>query len=225
MALFRQQGLSMIPVSVVTRLHQASLFMGLAGAFALPALVVWLELPIWLMFVGFFGGLIAPPVLIFRYFPRKDFLTIERDRLTFQRRKPILYSDIDRYNTDDYLKLIRSGKPTLLLHVSKPLEFNYQQLSDQFVAAFEAWRDSQIALGIKVKARRTYFYGSHAAKMIGAAMIAVSVLGGIFALVMLRNPPYGAMGILVVGIGFGIAMVSKRGPGDEDEDEDEARRG
>jgi hypothetical protein len=211
----------MIPINVVTRLHQASFFMGFAAAFALPALVVWSGLPLWLTFVAFFVGLIAPPVLIFRYVPRKDEMKIDEDRLTFQQRKPILFSDIDRYNTDDYLKLIRSGKPTLLLNVSKPREFNYQQLSDQFVAAFEAWREAQTAQGIEVKARRTYFYGSRAAKMIGAAMIAVSVLGGIFAIVMLRNPPYGAMGILVVGIGFGIAMVSKRGPCDEDEDEDE----
>jgi hypothetical protein len=211
----------MIPVGVTTRLHQASLFMGIAAAFALSALVVWLELPIWLMFVGFFGGLIAPPVLIFRYFPRKDSLTIERDRLTFQRRKPILYSDIDRYNTDDYLKLIRRGQPTLLLYANKPLEFNYQQLSDQFVSAFEAWERSEIAQGIYVKARRSHFYGSRVSKLLGAAMIVISILTIIFAAVMLRRPPYAAMGILFTAMAYGVVLISKRAPGDQDDDEDE----
>jgi hypothetical protein len=215
----------MIAINVTTRLHQVSLLFGLFfGLFLgciLLFLMIWLGLPPWLAFIGLPIGIVAPPWLTSRYIPRKDEVTIGDDRLTFQRRKPILYSDIDRYNTDDYLKLIRRGERTLLLQVRKPMECNYPQFREQFVAAFETWRDSQIAQGIEVKARRTYFYGSRAAKMIGAAMIAVSVLGGIFAIVMLRDPPYGAMGILVVGIGFGIAMVSKRAPGDQDDDEDE----
>jgi hypothetical protein len=211
----------MIAINVTTRLHQVSLLFGLFFGGILPLLMIALGFPPWLAFIGLPIGMVAPPWLTSRYIPRKDEITIGDDRLTFQRRAPILYSNIERYNTDDYLKLIRSGERTLLLHVRKPMECNYSQFRDQFVAAFEAWRESQIARGIKVKARRTYFYGSRAAKMIGAAMIAVSVLGGIFAIVMLRNPPYGAMGILVVGIGFGIAMVSKRGPDDNDNDEDD----
>jgi hypothetical protein len=209
----------MIAINVTTRLHQISLIFGLFFGGILSFLMIGVGFPPWLAFIGIPIGMIAPPWLTSRYIPRKDEVTIGDDRLTFQRRKPILYSDIERYNTDDVLQLIRRGEGTLRLSARQPME--HQQFRDQFVAAIEAWRESQIAQGIEVKLRRTHFYGSTAAKLLGVVLIVVCVLAGIFVLVMFRDPPYGVIGLLVVFMVGGGVLLSKRGPDDDDDEEED----
>jgi hypothetical protein len=200
------------PIFVVTRWHQASIFLGVLLGPALGGALLMTDVPFWMAMAGFPLGLLLPPVIVFRCFPRADEVAIGSDRLTFRRRPPLLYAEIAAFNTDDYLKLRRPGRPTLMLQARAMQVKSYKALCAEFVTAIEAWREAQTAKGVAVTLRRNYFYGSTAARVIGTALIVVCIGAGIFAVVALQHPPYGAMGALVTGLGFGVLLVTKGRP-------------
>jgi hypothetical protein len=201
------------PIFVVTRWHQASIFLGVLAGPALGGVLLVTGAPFWLAMAGFPLGLLLPPAIVFRCFPRADAVAVGSDRLTFQRRPPLLYAEIARFNTDDYLKLTRPGRLTLMLQARGMQVKAYKALCTEFVAAIAAWRDQQLRQGVAVTLRRSDFYGSPAARVLGACLIVLCIGAGIFAEVALAHPPYGAMGALVTGLGFGILLVTKGRPG------------
>ncbi|GAA5236437.1 hypothetical protein FOZ76_23620 [Verticiella sediminum] len=191
-----------IPASVYTRWHQLAVPLAFALAAGSFMLVVFNRGPLGLAVVVALIGLLVPPVVAFKGFPTRDRVKVTPDGLAFSRRAPVAFADLTSWGTDDFLKLVRPGRPTLLV---SPVDLsNRERLLREFQAAFQAWQKRQPA-GTQT-ARRTYFYGSMSARAIGAVITALGVGAAIMAL-NLREPSLSLA--LVGGLGalFGLAML------------------
>jgi hypothetical protein len=196
-----------IQAAVYTRWHQLSVplaFVLAAGSFML---VVLNRGPIGLGAAMAVLGLLAPPLVAFKGFPTRNSVRVTPEGLEFSRRSPIAFADLSSWGTDDYLKLIRPGLPTLL--VSPVDQGSRERLLRDFEAALAAWQKRQPAG--TAAARRTHFYGSTGGRLVGAAIAALGAASAIMAL-NLAEP---SMSLAVVGgLGalFGLAMLfGKRG--------------
>ncbi|MCV9910477.1 hypothetical protein OIV19_23255 [Brucella sp. HL-2] len=98
-----------------------------------------------------------PPFIAFKGFPTRNLIKVTLDGLEFSRRAPVAFSDLTSWGTDDLLKLVRQGHPTLL-ESARDLP-NLERLLLEFQNGLEEWQKRQLP-GTK-PARRTHFYGSH----------------------------------------------------------------
>lgn len=194
-----------IPVSVYTRWHQLSVPLAFALAAGSFMLVVFNRGPIGLAAVLAVLGLLVPPLVAFRGFPTRNDVKVTAEGLEFSRRKPIAFKDLASWGTDDYLKLVRPGLPTLLVSaVDLPRR---ERLLREFEQALTAWQKRQPA-GTQA-ARRTHFYGSTAGRLVGLGITALGVGSAIMAL-NLREPSVSLAIVGGLGALFGLAMVFGR---------------
>jgi len=194
-----------IPVSVYTRWHQLSVPLAFALAAGSFMLVVFNRGPIGLAAVLAVLGLFVPPLVAFRGFPTRNDVKVTAEGLEFSRRKPVAFKDLVSWGTDDYLKLVRPGLPTLL--VSAADLPRRERLLREFEQALTAWQKRQPA-GTQA-ARRTHFYGSTAGRLVGLAITALGAGSAIMAL-NLREPSVSLAIVGGLGALFGLAMVFGR---------------
>lgn len=194
-----------IPVSVYTRWHQLSVPLAFALAAGSFMIVVFNRGPIGLAAVLAVLGLLVPPLVAFRGFPTRNDVKVTAEGLEFSRRKPVAFKDLARWGTDDYLKLVRPGLPTLL--VSAADLPRRERLLREFEQALTAWQKRQPA-GTQA-ARRTHFYGSTAGRLVGLAITALGAGSAIMAL-NLREPSVSLAIVGGLGALFGLAMVFGR---------------
>ncbi|MDF3839438.1 hypothetical protein P3W85_41860 [Cupriavidus basilensis] len=155
-------------VVIRTRWHQAAVFAG-----PLSPLVLFLAIPVTstgglLMVLGLAVLCCALPlILAFKtYPPLREVARIEGDQLTFQHYGSIPFSSITGYNLDDYIKLERQGRWTLLLQGDRKTP-GYGAFYTSFAAAMADWRarhPGQVPL-------QSYFYGSWKARTLGIAIL------------------------------------------------------
>lgn len=194
-----------IQASVYTRWHQLSVPLAFALAVGGFMLVVFNRGPIGLAAVLAVLGLLVPPLVAFRGFPTRNAVRVTADGLEFSRRSSIAFAELSSWGTDDYLKLVRPGLPTLL--VSAADLPSRERLLREFEQALSAWQKRQPA-GTQA-ARRTHFYGSTGGRLVGLFITAVGAGSAIMAL-NLRDP---SMSLAIVGgLGalFGLAMLFGR---------------
>ncbi|AZS77834.1 MULTISPECIES: hypothetical protein [Achromobacter] len=196
-----------IQAAVYTRWHQLSVPLAFALAAGSFMLVVFNRGPIVLAIVLAVLGLLVPPLVAFKGFPTRNAVKVTPDGLEFSRRAPIAFADLKSWGTDDYLKLIRPGLPTLLVSaVDLP---SRERLLRDFEQALNAWQQRQPA-GTE-PARRTHFYGSTGGRMVGALITGLGVAAAVMALNM-REPSISLAIVGGLGALFGLAMlVGRRG--------------
>lgn len=196
-----------IQAAVYTRWHQLSVpsaFVLAAGSFML---VVFNRGPIVLAVVLAVLGLLLPPLVAFQGFPTRNAVKVRPDGLEFSRRAPIAFADLKSWGTDDYLKLVRPGLPTLL--VSPEDLPSRERLLRDFEQALNAWQKRQPA-GTEA-ARRTHFYGSTGGRLVGMVITLLGVCAAALALTM-REPSISLATVGGLGALFGLAMlVGRRG--------------
>lgn len=196
-----------IQAAVYTRWHQLSVPLAFALAAGCFMLVVFNRGPIVLAIVLAVLGLLVPPLVAFKGFPTRNAVKVTPDGLEFSRRAPIAFADLKSWGTDDYLKLIRPGLPTLLVSaVDLP---SRERLLRDFEQALNAWQQRQPA-GTE-PARRTHFYGSTGGRLVGALITGLGVAAAAMALNM-REPSISLAIVGGLGALFGLAMlVGRRG--------------
>lgn len=196
-----------IQAAVYTRWHQLSVPLAFALAAGSFMLVVFNRGPIVLAIVLAVLGLLVPPLVAFKGFPTRNAVKVTPDGLEFSRRGPIAFADLKSWGTDDYLKLIRPGLPTLLVSaVDLP---SRERLLRDFEQALSAWQKRQPA-GTE-PARRTHFYGSTGGRLVGALITGLGVAAAAMALNM-REPSISLAIVGGLGALFGLAMlVGRRG--------------
>ncbi|MNX42250.1 hypothetical protein D3C86_726680 [compost metagenome] len=196
-----------IQAAVYTRWHQLSVPLAFALAAGSFMLVVFNRGPIVLAIVLAVLGLLVPPLVAFKGFPTRNAVKVTPDGLEFSRRGPIAFADLKSWGTDDYLKLIRPGLPTLLVSaVDLP---SRERLLRDFEQALNAWQQRQPA-GTE-PARRTHFYGSTGGRLVGALITGLGVAAAAMALNM-REPSISLAIVGGLGALFGLAMlVGRRG--------------
>ncbi|ADP18825.1 putative membrane protein 74 [Achromobacter xylosoxidans A8] len=194
-----------IQASVYTRWHQLSVPLAFALAAGSFMLVVFNRGPIALAVVLAVLGLLVPPLVAFKGFPTRNTVKVTSEGLEFSRRSPVAFAQLSRWGTDDYLKLVRPGLPTLLVSaVDLPTR---ERLLREFELALAAWHKRQPA-GTQA-ARRTHFYGSTAGRLTGLLIIVLGAGAAVMAL-SLREP---SMSLAIVGgLGalFGLTMLFGR---------------
>ncbi|EHK62960.1 hypothetical protein [Achromobacter arsenitoxydans] len=194
-----------IPVSVYTRWHQLSVPLAFALAVGSFMLVVFNRGPIGLAAVLAVLGLLVPPLVAFRGFPTRNAVKVTADGLEFSRRSSIAFADLSSWGTDDYLKLVRPGLPTLL--VSAADLPSRERLLREFEQALTVWQKRQPA-GTQA-ARRTHFYGSTGGRLVGLLITALGTGAAIMAL-NLREPSISLAIVGGLGALFGLAMLFGR---------------
>ena len=194
-----------IQASVYTRWHQLSVPLAFALAVGSFMLVVFNRGPIALAVALAVLGLLVPPLVAFKGFPTRNTVKVTSEGLEFSRRSPVAFAQLSRWGTDDYLKLVRPGLPTLLVSaVDLPRR---ERLLREFEQALAAWQKRQPA-GTQA-ARRTHFYGSTAGRLVGLLIIVLGAGAAVMAL-SLREP---SMSLAIVGgLGalFGLTMLFGR---------------
>lgn len=194
-----------IQVSVYTRWHQWSVPLAFALAAGSFMLVLFNRGPIGLAAVLAVLGLLVPPLVAFKGFPTRNAVRVTAEGLEFSRRSPVAFADLSSWGTDDYLKLVRPGLPTLL--VSAADLPRRERLLREFEQALAAWQKRQPA-GTQA-ARRTHFYGSWGGRLAGLMITALGAGSAIMAL-SLRDA---SMSLAIVGgLGalFGLTMLFGR---------------
>lgn len=194
-----------IQTSVYTRWHQLSVPLAFALAVGSFMLVVFNRGPIGLAVVLAVLGLLVPPLVAFKGFPTRNAVKVTPEGLEFSRRSPVPFAQLSSWGTDDYLKLVRPGLPTLLISaVDQPRR---ERLLREFEQALAAWQKRQPA-GTQA-ARRTHFYGSTGGRLVGLLITILGVGSAIMAL-GLREA---SMSLAIVGgLGalFGLTMLFGR---------------
>ncbi|AVG41216.1 hypothetical protein [Achromobacter insolitus] len=194
-----------IQASVYTRWHQLSVPLAFALAAGGFMLVVFNRGPIGLAVVLAVLGLLLPPLVAFRGFPTRNVVKVTPEGLEFSRRAPVLYAQLSSWGTDDYLKLVRPGLPTLLVSaVDLPRR---ERLLREFEHALAAWQKRQPA-GTLV-ARRKPFYGSTGGRLVG---LLITILGTGSAIMALGLRETSLSLAVVGGLGalFGLTMLFGR---------------
>ena len=135
--------------------------------------------------------LLVPPLVAFKGFPTRNVVKVTPEGLEFSRRRPVAFAELSSWGTDDYLKLVRPGLPTLL--VSAADLPRRERLLREFEQALAAWQKRQPA-GTQA-ARRTHFYGSTGGRLVGLSITALGAVSAIMAL-NLREP---SISLAVVG--------------------------
>ena len=191
-----------IQAAVYTRWHQLSVPFGMALGSAGLLGVLFGRGPVALAITLGVTGLLAPPLVAFRGFPTRNAVKVTADGLEFSRRGPVAFADLASWGTDDFLKLVRPGRTTLLV---SPLDLpTRERLLREFQAALTAWQRRQPA-GTEAP-RRTYFYGSIGARAIGALIVALGVASAVMAL-NLREPSLSLAVVGGLGAAFGLVML------------------
>ncbi|AXA71909.1 hypothetical protein CE205_15530 [Achromobacter insolitus] len=194
-----------IQASVYTRWHQLSVPLAFALAAGGFMLVVFNRGPLGLAAVLAVLGLLLPPLVAFRGFPTRNVVKVTPEGLEFSRRAPVLYAQLSSWGTDDYLKLVRPGLPTLLVSaVDLPRR---ERLLREFEHALAAWQKRQPA-GTLV-ARRKPFYGSTGGRLVG---LLITILGTGSAIMALGLRETSISLAVVGGLGalFGLTMLFGR---------------
>lgn len=194
-----------IQASVYTRWHQLSVPLAFALAAGGFMLVVFNRGPLGLAAVLAVLGLLLPPLVAFRGFPTRNVVKVTPEGLEFSRRAPVLYAQLSSWGTDDYLKLVRPGLPTLLVSaVDLPRR---ERLLREFEHALAAWQKRQPA-GTLV-ARRKHFYGSTGGRLVG---LLITILGTGSAIMALGLRETSISLAVVGGLGalFGLTMLFGR---------------
>ena len=194
-----------IQASVYTRWHQLSVPLAFALAAGGFMLVVFNRGPLGLAAVLAALGLLLPPLVAFRGFPTRNVVKVTPEGLEFSRRAPVLYAQLSSWGTDDYLKLVRPGLPTLLVSaVDLPRR---ERLLREFEHALAAWQKRQPA-GTLV-ARRKHFYGSTGGRLVGLLITILGTGSAIMAL-GLRETSISLAVVGVLGALFGLTMLFGR---------------
>ncbi|CAB3624043.1 MAG: hypothetical protein ACWGIK_15825 [Achromobacter pulmonis] len=194
-----------IQASVYTRWHQLSVPLAFALAAGSFMLVVFNRGPLGLAATLAVLGLLVPPLVAFKGFPTRNAVRVTAEGLEFSRRSSIAFADLSSWGTDDYLKLVRPGRPTLLVSaVDLP---SRERLLREFEQALAAWQRRQPA-GTEA-ARRTHFYGSAGGRLVG---LCITALGGAAALMALnlREPSLSLAAVGGLGALFGLALLFGR---------------
>ncbi len=194
-----------IQASVYTRWHQLSVPLAFALAAGSFMLVVFNRGPLGLAATLAVLGLLVPPLVAFKGFPTRNAVRVTAEGLEFSRRSSIAFADLSSWGTDDYLKLVRPGRPTLLVSaVDLP---SRERLLREFEQALAAWQRRQPA-GTEA-ARRTHFYGSTGGRLVG---LCITALGGAAALMALnlREPSLSLAAVGGLGALFGLALLFGR---------------
>jgi len=196
-----------IQAAVYTRWHQLSVPLAFALAAGGFMLVVFNRGPIPLAIGLAALGLLVPPLVAFKGFPTRNAVKVTPEGLEFSRRGPIAFADLKSWGTDDYLKLIRPGLPTLLV---SPVDLpSRERLLRDFEQALQAWQKRQPAG--TAAARRTHFYGSAAGRLVGLLITALGAGSAVMALNQ-REPSISLAIVGGLGALFGLAMLFvKRG--------------
>lgn len=194
-----------IQASVYTRWHQLSVPLAFALAAGGFMLVVFNRGPLGLAAVLAVLGLLLPPLVAFKGFPTRNVVKVTPEGLEFSRRAPVLYAQLSSWGTDDYLKLVRPGLPTLLVSaVDLPRR---ERLLREFEHALAAWQKRQPAGTLA--ARRKHFYGSTGGRLVGLLITILGTGSAIMAL-GLRETSISLAVVGALGALFGLTMLFGR---------------
>ncbi|GGC02860.1 hypothetical protein GCM10007205_10040 [Oxalicibacterium flavum] len=191
-----------IQVRVYTRWHQLSTLLAFLLAPTVFALAVFNRVDLLAAAGAAVLVLVLPPLMAFRGFPTRNSVTVTPEALHFSRRSPVPYGELSTWGTDDYLKLVRPGRATLLVSaVDLP---SRERLLREFRAALEAWEKRQPAGSAPVQ--RTHFYGTWRSRGIGLFIMAMAG-GAIVVAFSMREPAWGAMVFAAMAWLFGLRMA------------------
>lgn len=148
-------------------------------------------------------ALVVPPLTAFKAFPTRNQIKVMSDGLQFSHRTPIAFADLTGWGTDDFLKLVRPGYPTLLV---SPLDLpNRERLLREFKTALENWQQRNPEQRAPIK---THFYGSISGRLIGVLILILGAGVSILALNM-RSPSIELALVGGMGALFGLWMSSR----------------
>ncbi|MFJ3464951.1 hypothetical protein [Achromobacter spanius] len=194
-----------IQAAVYTRWHQFSVPFGMAIGTASLIGVLFNRGPVMLAIALCVIGILVPPLVAFRGFPTRNAIKVTPEGLTFSRRAPVAFADLASWGTDDFLKLVRPGRTTLLVSaLDLP---NRERLLREFQAALAAWQQRQP--GGTQPPRRTYFYGTIRARAVGALIVALGLTCAVMAM-NLREPSLSLAVVGGLGALFGLVMLLGR---------------
>lgn len=201
------------PVTVVRRLHQFSIVFGLfvfapIVTFNFMPMLYSYDLPAAVDMTATFFILIAaailPAYLVFKIFPTSDEARVVLDGVVFRRLGKLQFSDIKSYNTDDHLKLVCYGRPTLLLH--PPTKGDIAQYPRFRAELLHALSRRTEVHGADAGIKRKHFYGSTAAKLLGLFLVVAGV-GLILFMFLMSGSIMGGMPIALAGVAAGVALM------------------
>lgn len=196
---------STIPVKAFTRWHQWSTPLGIVLASTVfIGIVFGLNQPLLAIGVAIVA-LVGPPLIAFQGFPTRDDVRIEPDGLVFARREAVRFAEIVQWGTDDYLKLVRRGAPTVL--VSALDGPGRDRLLGEFQAAFGAWQARRPVA--ERRAVLTHFYGGARGRLVGLLILALGITCVVMAL-RLREPSVALAFTGGLGGLFGLVMMLGR---------------
>lgn len=151
---------------------------------------------------GALAWLIVLPLAAHRLFPTRDVATLTPDGLQFARRGQVPFAQIREWQFEDYLKLKRPGRLTLLvIPADRPERAWLQRAFPQALAAWQA-RQPEGAAPIL----HTRFYGSALARgcglaiMLASAALAWMLPGG-------ADFRYYQYGLLASGLAVGAVLL------------------
>jgi len=194
-----------IQVSVYTRWHQLAVPLAFALAAGSFMFIVLNRGPVGVAMVVAMLCLVLPPLLAFQGFPTRNEVMVLPDGLMFSRRDAVPFDELSSWGTDDYLKLVRPGRATLM--VSAADLQSRDRLLREFEQALATWQRQQSAVSEPI--RRTHFYGSARAAAIGAVIIGLGALCMVMAL-RLREPSIELAAVGALGGLVGVIMLLGR---------------
>jgi len=195
------------PVRVYTRWHQSAIPLGFALALltGLTCVYQFKLADIAILFIAI--ALVLPPLIAGVGFPTRDSLKIEPDKLTFNRRIPLLYKDISYWSAERGLILKRERHKTLVI-----ISLNVMQqkaMYHDFFKHLQIWQNANQTTLPTSKAAR--FYGSWRARVFGAVITAASAFIIIAALSM-PQPSYYCALLASQSALFGTVLLSGKRP-------------
>ncbi|MGO1163865.1 hypothetical protein [Brucella pseudogrignonensis] len=193
-----------ILASVYTRWHQLAVPLSLITSAACFLFVTLNRGPIMLAGVLALVALVVPPLIAFKAFPTRNRIKVMPDGLQFSRRAPIAFVELSGWGTDDFLKLVRPGYPTLLV---SPLDVpGRERLLREFKTALDDWQQRHPE---RRAAAKSHFYGTVRARLIG---MLICILGAGISIMALNMHSPSIELALVGGLGalFGLWMLSRR---------------
>ncbi len=194
-----------IQVRVHTRWHQLSTPLAFLLAPTIFAVAIFNRVGIVACISMALAALVLPPLIAFRGFPTRNGMKVTPEALLFSRRASVPYNEISSWGTDDFLKLVRPGRATLL--VSALDQPNRERLLREFREALHAWEKRQPA-GAALP-QRAHFYGTWRSRGIGL-LIVLMAGGSIFTVFRMPEPSWGAMAFAIMAGLFGLRMLQDK---------------
>lgn len=169
-------------------------------------------------------GLIVTPVIIFTRFPTKDWVTLNEDNMSFQNRDSVLFKDLESYQTDYLMKIKVKGEKfsrTLggcAFRNPEEGEVTFDVWRAAFDKQIYQWKRNQLENGENREQsensfrddklpKRTFFFGSTGARLMGATFIILAIFA--FCLFCATGFPPNVLGLGISSLIIGGFLLIK----------------